>query len=186
MVHSFCLVLTYQSIIAICLVGEVAGLKSELEGLLIEDMKRWSEFNVGLLHRCMVCLLVARPSPDMSSSSCPSSSSSSSFSTMLHPGGKADRLLLRSLTLNESPPKTGVTVIFCPFGRWHTDGGMVYYVSPAELHLKYVVGTRVRSNNEAARPLSKRKIGLGKARGSSRAVQTEWTAYVKYLERFLL
>jgi len=105
-------ILAHHSIIAICLVGEVAGLKSELEGLLIDEIKRWSDFNVGLLQRCMVCLLVARPSPDISSSSCPISSSSSSFSTMLHPGGKADRLLLRSLTLNESPPKTGVTVMF--------------------------------------------------------------------------
>ncbi len=88
-----------QSIRAICLVGELLILKSELEGIEIEDRKSESFCKVGLVNRwAMVCFVDNSSKGSryndillrLRTRSSVASTSSSVCSITVHPGGKAE------------------------------------------------------------------------------------------------
>lgn len=88
-----------QSIRAICLVGEPLNLKSELEGMEMDDRNRESFRRVGLVNRCVIVCFVDNSSRGSRYSdillrrgrrSSLSSTSSSVCNITVHPGGKAE------------------------------------------------------------------------------------------------
>ena len=115
-----------QSIMAMCLVGLVAGLKSLLLGLLMLEMNKLSFCSVGLVKEC-TCVLggLSRPLP-LSTSPSPdekegtrvvlSSDSSSVWRTTVQPLGKG-WCAVSSCDLKKRPAKTGMAVYFWPSGR---------------------------------------------------------------------
>ena len=120
-----------HSIIAICLVGDVAGLKSTLLGFEMEDMKRLSRCSVGLLKRWMWLLFRGRYGSSSFSELESGSSSSSDSIIIVHPGGKTERWIVRSFALKDKPANTGDTVTVWPLGKCTTVGAMVRRIEAA-------------------------------------------------------